>query len=170
MPAPRVRWLALGAGALLVQIALIHGLARLPGGVGLLPVLLPLAHAILLPFLLRNLSFWGMRLILVGLLLNLTVMLANGGLMPVEAATVEAVRGPERQDLRTGDHIPGTKNVLVAPGDVRLRQLSDVLVPPLPRPLTRAVSAGDLFVIAGAALAFGEVVSRRASSRGVPNA
>ena len=159
-PAPQLRWLALGGGAFAVQAALSYALATMPGGGQWLPFLLPAAHLLLLPFLLRNLSFWGMRLVLVGLLLNLTVMLANGGLMPVEAPAVEAVGRQQVGDLQIGAHIPGSKNVLLNPQDVRLRELSDILVVPIPRPFTRAVSVGDLFVLTGVVIAFGEVVRR----------
>lgn len=159
-PAPRLRWLGLGAGALAVQAALIYGLASLGGTREWLPFLLPAAHLLLLPFLLRNLSFWGIRLILVGLLLNLTAMLANGGLMPVEGPAVDAVGRHEVRDLQPGSPIPGSKNVLLAAEDIRLRGLSDILVLPVPRPFTSAVSAGDLFVFTGVVIAFGEVVRR----------
>lgn len=161
-PALPLRWLALGAGALVVQAALVHGLARMPDGREWLPFLLPLAHVLLLPFLLRNLSFWGMRLILLGLLLNLTVMAANGGLMPVEASAVEAVGRHQAGELQLGSAVPGSKNVFLLREDVRLRGLSDIVVLPVPRPFTRAVSVGDFFVLAGVAVAYAEVVRRNA--------
>ena len=145
---------------LLVQVTLIYGLTTVPSARQWLPFLLPVAHLLLLPFLLRNLSFWGMRLVLVGLLLNLTAMLANGGLMPVEGPAVEAVGRHEVRDLQLGAHIPGSKNVLLAEEDIRLRELSDILVLPVPRPFTRAISVGDLFVFAGVVITFGEVVRR----------
>ncbi len=145
---------------MLVQVALIYGLTTVASASKWLPFLLPAAHLLLLPFLLHNLSFWGIKLVIVGLLLNLTAMLANGGLMPVEAPAVEAVGRHEVRDLQLGAHIPGSKNVLLNPQDVRLRELSDILVVPIPRPFTRAVSVGDLFVITGVVIAFGEVVRR----------
>ncbi len=160
LPSPKLRWLVLGIAALVVQVALIYGLTSVLSARQLLPFLLPAAHLLLLPFLLRNLSFWGIRLVLVGLLLNLTAMLANGGLMPVEAPAVEAVGSHQVGDLQIGAHIPGSKNVLLNPQDVRLRELSDILVVPIPRPFTRAVSVGDLFVLVGVVITFGEVVRR----------
>ncbi|KKL57730.1 hypothetical protein LCGC14_2232460, partial [marine sediment metagenome] len=159
-PGSRLHLLGLGVATLLVQVALIYGLTTVPSARQWLPFLLPAAHLLLVPFLLRNLSFWGIKLVLVGLLLNLTAMLANGGLMPVEAPAVEAVGRHQVGDLQIGAHIPGSKNVLLNPQDVRLRELSDILVVPIPRPFTRAVSVGDLFVLAGVVITFGEVVRR----------
>ncbi len=144
----------------MVQVVLIYGLTTVPSASQWLPFLLPAAHLLLLPFLLRNLSFWGIKLVLVGLLLNLAAMLANGGLMPVEIPAVEAVGRHQVGDLQVGAHIPGSKNVLLDPQDVRLRELSDILVVPVPRPFTRAISVGDLFVLAGVVITFGEVVRR----------
>jgi hypothetical protein len=150
----------LGAGALGVQAVLIYGVASLGDAREWLPFLLPAAHLLLLPFLLRNLSFWGIRLILLGLLLNLTAMAANGGLMPVEDSAVEAVGRHQVEDLQLGSPIPGSKNVLVASQDIRFRELSDILVLPVPRPFTRAISVGDLFVFTGVVIAYAEVMRR----------
>src|SRR3990170_7480554 len=105
-PAATLHWLGLGGVALVAQVALIYGLASSSSGKSWLPLLLPIAHLLLLPFLLRNLSFWGIRLILFGLILNLTAMAANGGLMPVDPAAVEAVGIQELQDLQFGEPIP----------------------------------------------------------------
>ena len=69
---------------LLVQVALIYGLTTVASARQWLPFLLPAAHLLLLPFLLRNLPFWGIKLVVVGLLLNLTPMLANGGKICVD--------------------------------------------------------------------------------------
>lgn len=157
-----IRWLALGAGVFAVQLAVVYGLAATPKGREWLPLSLPLAHLLLLPFLLANIRMWGMRLILVGLALNLAAMLANGGLMPVEANAVEAVGRHEVRDLHPGSHIAGSKNVLLPSDEIRLKGLTDILVIPLPKPFTRAVSVGDLFVLAGLTVAGAEVAGRAA--------
>ena len=160
----KLHWLLLGGAVFPVQLALVHGLDTQAGGNELLQILLPLAHLLLVPFLLRNFSFWGIRLILMGLLLNLAVMVANGGLMPVDDAAVEAVGRRDPAALVPSEHIPGSKNVLMPGDEIRLRPLSDVLVLPVPRPFTRAVSVCDLLVLVGAAIAYAEVARRR----GVP--
>lgn len=117
-----------------------------------LPYALPAAHALLLPFLLLNHRFIGVRLIFAGLLLNLLAMIANGGLMPVEMRAVEAVGKHDGAELVVGEHIDGSKNVLLAREDVRLRGFTDVLILPVPQPLTRAISVGDIAIVAGVAV------------------
>lgn len=128
-----------------------------------LPYALPAPHLLLLPFLVLNLRLIGVRLILAGLMLNLLAMVANGGLMPVEMCAVDAVGKHDGQELVVGDHIDGSKNALLPRGDVRLRGLTDVIVLPVPQPFTRAISVGDIAVVAGiVAVAVGLKGRRRA--------
>ena len=155
--------------AFAIQIALVQGLAAVPGGSHWLPFLLPAAHLLLIPFLVRNLSFWGMRSILVGLVLNLTAMLANGGLMPVEPSAVQAVGKVPLSELQPGEHIPGTKNRLLPAGDARAPLLSDRFVIPVPEPFGAAVSIGDVLVAGGVVIAYAEVVGRRGATTGIAN-
>ena len=156
-----VRWLGLGVSAFVCQIGLIYGLATLPGATQWLPILLPTAHLLLIPFLVRNLSFWGMRLVLVGLSLNLTAMLLNGGLMPIEPSTVEAVGRVNLSDIQPGSHLPGTKNRLLTSGDARVALLRDQFPILGPGPFRAAISIGDILVAGGVLAAFGEVMMRR---------
>jgi len=114
-----------------------------------LPYLLIAAHLLLAPFLVLNIRYVGTRLIMLGFTLNLLVMLANGGLMPVEMAAVQAVGKHDGQELVPGEHIDGTKNVLLESDAIHLRPLADVIVLPVPQPFTRAISAGDIAVLAG---------------------
>jgi hypothetical protein len=150
-----------------IQIALVQGLATVPAGAAWLPFLLPASHLLLIPFLVRNLSFRGIQVILIGLFLNLTVMLANGGLMPVEPSAVRAIGGIELSELDPGDHVPGTKNRLLTASDARVSILSDRLV--APDPFKAAVSLGDLFIAAGLLITFAEVVYRHAARGRTPD-
>ncbi len=160
-----LRWLGLAFLSFVAEFAVIYGLGSVHGGRAFLPEALLLAHIPLLWFLVRNLSFWGIRLLLLGLLLNLGVMLANGGLMPVDPGTVEAVGRQDPSTLELGAAIPRTKNVFLERGDIELRPLADVVVLPLPRPVRRAVSPGDIVLAAGAAVTLVEAVRRRSSLR-----
>ena len=160
-PYPRsLGWLELGTFAFLLQVALVYGASRTAAAGTLLPFALPAALLLLLPFLIHNRSFWGIRLILAGLVLNLAAMTLNGGLMPVERETAARVSGDAVSELKAGAPIPGTKNVLVEKGDGQLKVLSDVIILPLPRPARRAVSAGDIAVTSGAVIALFELGRR----------
>jgi hypothetical protein len=117
----------------------------LPATIGLAPIAL-WAHR-------RMLGVW---VIFVGLAANLAVVAANGGLMPIEQATVIEAVGVERAAAyETGEWIPGSKDVLVEPGDGRLVALGDSIV-------IRAggggiaASPGDFVVWAGLLVLAGE--------------
>ena len=162
-PHSSLRWLPFGAAVFAAQLALIHGVVLADSSGESLRYLLPAAHLILVPFLVANRWFWGMRIVLAGLLMNLAAMLANGGLMPVEADAVAAVGRHDVSALEVGSPVPGTKNVLLEANDIRLRALSDRIILPVPRPMTKALSLGDIFVFSGVAVAFAEVVLRQTS-------
>jgi len=157
-------WLWIVAPAVVAQVAVLHVFGRSDTFERALPVLLILSHLLLLPFLLRNLSFIGFQLVLVGLLLNLTVMLCNGGLMPVAPEAVRAVGRQDPATLSLGEHIAGTKNVYLLAQDARLWELSDVIILRLPHPFTKAVSAGDLLVALGIAFAITETALRASAA------
>jgi hypothetical protein len=123
-------------------------------------VLLPLAHLLLVPFLWRNWSFWGCRLVAVGLILNLVAMVSNGGLMPVNAAAVLAVGRNQPSELTHGMAIPGTKNYFAGDEGVRFKFLADDIIVALPVVGTKAVSAGDLFALAGGLILYVEGTTR----------
>ncbi|MEX1195580.1 MAG: DUF5317 family protein [Dehalococcoidia bacterium] len=138
----RLLWTApLAFACQLLVIHLLDGAA--------LRVALPLSHLLLLPFLLANSRLLGVRLIALGLALNLLAITANGGLMPVEQSAVDAVGKHTNVELTAGQHIPGSKNILLERDSIHLRPLSDVILLPVPQPFTRAVSAGDLAIVAG---------------------
>jgi len=146
--------------ALLSQIAVIYGVGRLDREGAFVAVLLPAAHVLLLPFLIRNFSMWGMRLVAVGLILNLAAMAFNGGLMPVDREGISAVGRHDAEVLTPGTYIPGTKNVYVDESGTKLHELSDAIILPFPQPFTRAISVGDLFVVFGLAVVSAEIVAR----------
>lgn len=153
LPGRGLRWLWLAAAVLGLQLTAIHAVAPLVGS-GLLGPFLVVTHALLLPFLIANRRLWGMGIVAVGLALNVAVMLANGGLMPVSPSTVEQVGRHDVGSLQLREHVPGTKNVLLEPSDTRLSVLSDAILVDAPPPLRKAVSVGDLLIFAGVIVAF----------------
>ncbi|MCB0129866.1 MAG: DUF5317 domain-containing protein [Caldilineaceae bacterium] len=106
------------------------------------------SQVVLLAFLLANLHIPGMKLLTLGLGLNLLVMSLNGGWMPVTPATHEYVR-PDA--IATLYSVPlGSKNIVLERADTTFWFLSDILRLPLPW-RRYALSIGDVFLLLGIA-------------------
>lgn len=98
----------------------------------------------------------GIWIIFVGVAANLTAILANGGLMPIERATVVSAIGEERAaDYAPGEWIQGSKDVLVPAGGGRLTSLGDQIIIPLGGG-GMAVSPGDIVIWSGLMVLVGE--------------
>jgi len=92
----------------------------------------------------------GMLVLIIGLVLNLTVMVANGGYMPINPRTAEQIIGKERiASFDSGDRI-GYKDVFLPVNETRLEVLSDRFLPPDGFPYQVAFSLGDIFIAIGA--------------------
>jgi hypothetical protein len=86
----------------------------------------PASYVLLVTFVVLNRRRVGFLVIGIGMLLNLLVIVANGGLMPIAPATMErAGLEDELVELELGDSVPQTKNVLLDEGDTHLELLSD---------------------------------------------
>jgi hypothetical protein len=151
-------WLWVGVLALTAQVLLVEIVGRAAPSFPALPGLLFASHLLLIPFLLRNMRYLGVRLMLLGLALNLIVMAANGGMMPVTANGVDAVGRQQASDLTAGAPIEGTKNVYSE--NPRFSELSDAIVLPIPGALTRVVSVGDVLIAFGTIGALASVSMR----------
>jgi Family of unknown function (DUF5317) len=135
----QLRWWGALAGGVVLQ--LLAGPVGLGGRLGTTAV--AGSYLCLLAFALANRALAGMPVVVVGLALNATVILVNGG-MPVRAEAVAAV-GLDPDRLEGADL--GAKRHLEGPDD-RLTFLGDVL--PV-RPLREVVSVGDVVLAAGVA-------------------
>jgi hypothetical protein len=92
----------------------------------------------------------GMNFLLVGLILNLTVIALNGGFMPISLHTAgELVSEQTLQDFQPGDRF-GTKDILLLPEHTRFEWLADRFLPPNWFPYHFAFSLGDVFIALGA--------------------
>jgi len=131
----RVRWAPLAFIGLALQFV------PLPGNT--LPIaMLYVSFVLLIAFATVNLGVAGFPLILIGVLLNFTVIAVNDG-MPVSRQALVA-----SGQLRTLTYLVesgGTKHHLANPDD-RLRFLADVIAVP---PIKQAVSVGDIFTYGG---------------------
>jgi len=113
-------------------------------------VLFLLSHVLLLIFVWRNRHLLGIQIVGVGVLLNLLVILANGGYMPITPETLLQINPGSSADLwQVGHHYGYSKDVILARQDTFLWFLSDILVVPPPFPSPAAFSLGDLFIGAG---------------------
>jgi len=157
----RLRWSLLGVAALLIQIWAVY-FAGTEGALGLARrVVLPLTFVLLLVFALRNRHLWGIRVMAAGFLLNLLAMSFNGGLMPVSPEQIASVNLLDRiEGVQLGEPVPGSKGILMAPGEARLWFLSDIIVFPPRGPVARVLSVGDLLVLGGVVMACAEVIGR----------
>lgn len=145
----RAGWLALGA--LIVQMAFFllvtpEGLSGWPAAM----VVTMITYGPLAVFLWLNRCLPGMKVIALGLLLNLAVITVNGGYMPIspEALALKESRVPSAEDY--GRRPARSKDVVLSRSETRLWLLSDILVIPKPLPFASVLSIGDLFLAAGA--------------------
>lgn len=110
------------------------------------PVITIASYALLLYFAYANIGNQGVRLILIGILLNVIVIAANGGYIPVDMERARSVGVAGIESLAGGPlakHAPMT-------GESRLTFLGDVI--PLPSPpflFARVISIGDIFAVIG---------------------
>ena len=148
----RCGWVALLAFAL--QILVIY--FPLPTGQGLLgprTLLLLGSYALLVVVVAMNKSLPGLIVVGVGLLLNLAVMLANGGFMTI---TPEALQQAGLAHLALGEQagarVLNAKDIILPRESTYLWILSDILI--LPPPVGTVFSIGDVLLAVGAFIFF----------------
>jgi hypothetical protein len=108
-----------------------------------------LSQTLLLGFALLNWRIPGMSLMTIGIILNLGVIAANGGFMPISPQTAGHLVSEE-----TLQHIPvgsrfGTKDILLSPGETRFEWLADRFLTPDWFRYQAAFSLGDVFIAIG---------------------
>ena len=111
---------------------------------------LVISQLVLLCFVWFNRDLIGFRILGLGLILNLVVILLNGGLMPLAPETAQAIF-PETplSAWQIGSRPGRSKNVILRFEDTRLAWLSDAVLLPEWFPWIRALSPGDLLIALG---------------------
>ena len=111
---------------------------------------LVISQMVLLIFIWFNRDRIGMKILGLGLILNLLVIGLNGGLMPMSPETITAL-SPETplSSLQIGSRLGSSKNILLPTASTRLAWLSDAI--PLPEwfPSRWALSLGDIVITLG---------------------
>jgi len=134
----RIHWWGVALAALLVQGA-VPSFSL--GGLAMGPVLLTVSYVMLVAFAWVNRRLPAAPLMLIGLILNLSVVVPNGG-MPVGAAALETAGGSDAVLSPMDDG----KHHLMTDGDV-LTPLADVIA--IPSPVGAVFSIGDVFLYVG---------------------
>jgi len=96
----------------------------------------------------KHSAFWMLGL---GLILNLTVIILNGGLMPISRETLAKLKlDTPITDWQMGSRVGNSKDILLSPAQTRFEWLSDRFVLPSWFPYKAAFSLGDLLIALGA--------------------
>jgi hypothetical protein len=111
--------------------------------------ILPVSLGILVIFVWFNRRLQGFWLLGLGLLLNLAVITANGGLMPITPETLTIVHGEQAQAL-IDSRAYGSKSIVLPAEETRLEWLADRFTVPDRLPIQFAYSLGDVLLVAGA--------------------
>lgn len=143
-------WIALLA--LAMQVSVIYFPRPRVGSLAEWHTLLLLgSYALLIVAVVLNRHLPGLPVISLGLGLNLLVMLANGGFMPITWEALEkAGLAHLALSAEPGARIMATKDVLLPREQTSLWWLSDVLVIGSPWPIRAVFSPGDMLLAAGA--------------------
>lgn len=162
----RIAWAPLAAAGLLVQLILFSApVAERIGSLG--PPIYVASTVVVLAALLRNVRQPGLALLATGAALNLSVIVVNGGFMPVSpdalAALGTVVTGPGPVPLDAAGMIYG--NTVVAGPETLLPWLGDVVPIAAPGPLRNVISVGDVLIGLGAAVFVARSMQPKATPR-----
>jgi hypothetical protein len=147
--AVQLRWLPLVIAGFVLHLLIFTPFARSPlVTFATLPIYV-LSLVLLAIWVAANWRIPGMALIATGLALNVAVIAANGGHMPV---LPEGARLAGQYEVLAADDPRTSKHLLMASEQVQLWLLSDIIVIPYGVPGASVLSVGDLVLTVGVAI------------------
>lgn len=116
------------------------------------PLVLVGSQIVLLIFTVLNIGVPGIRVLGAGLALNLLVILANRGMMPISPETVRRILPADLPPglWSVGKRFGVGKDIVLEKGDTNLWLLSDTFVLPFSETYRVAFSIGDVLIALGA--------------------
>lgn len=146
-----LRWPAMPLLAFAAQALVVYVIpeSRRQGAWSLHAGILILSYLVLLLFVWRNRRIPGMALAGIGLILNLAVMLANGGYMPITPQAMAQIGHGDTAQIEPGTRDLGSKDVALPQEQTHLWFLSDIFVLPRSLPISFAFSPGDVLLAVG---------------------
>ncbi len=159
-----LRWGGLAVAAFAVQALFIYQTPswKVVGEWEWQELLFVSSHLLLLLTVWANRHLVGVPWIGLGLLLNLAVMVANGGWMPITAnALVRVGFANLVPSLASGTRVYSSKNIILSLEETRLWFLSDVFALPRPFPIPSVFSIGDVIVAFGVFMLIQDAMVRK---------
>jgi hypothetical protein len=142
----RLRWLPLVIIGFVLQLLIFTPFANTPViAFATLPIYV-LSLVLVTIWVAANWRVPGMTLIAIGLALNVAVIAANGGHMPVSP---DAARLAGKYDMLVTDDPAISKHIVAVDGQVRLWLLSDLIAVPKGVPFAAVLSIGDIVLTVG---------------------
>jgi hypothetical protein len=150
-PAPNLKfiWLAFIAFTpqwIVTYLPITHHL--LNDQIASISLLMSLTLFLIFAWLNRHVS--GMPILIVGLLLNFTVIAANGGWMPINPQTANLLTGKDVLQISSLGNRFGEKDILLPIENISFEFLSDRFLLPTWFPYRAAFSLGDILISLGA--------------------
>ena len=149
--APRISFIWLAFVAFVPQLLAFYlpaTRARIPDAWAAASLIV--SQVLLLLFAWANRKLAGMWLLIAGLALNLAVIAANGGFMPISPETAaRLIPAAVVEAMHVGSRFGFGKDVLLLPEDTRLAWLSDRFLLPAWFFYQVAFSLGDIFIACG---------------------
>ena len=149
--APMLRYIWLVFVGFLPQVLVIYlanNRVTIPDWLAALSIVTSQLFLLVFAWLNRNLP--GMSILIAGLVLNLAVMITNGGFMPINPNTARRIVGADKiSSIAQGSRI-GYKDILLPAMETHFELLADRFLPPAGFPYQVAFSLGDAFIAIGA--------------------